>query len=115
MCLAKPVTTRGLTGMGPGLAGQEAAGQVFGVVGNQTKPFLRFEPGPLAGYPDPLLTLVKAIQSTPMLVEPLHPEHWEVYTVTEEEDECEPAPVASKIVFDSAFKQLNSPANVYIY
>jgi len=24
---------------------------------NQTKPFFRSEPGPLAGYPDPLLTL----------------------------------------------------------
>ena len=56
--LAKPVETRGLTGMGPGLARQESAGRVFGQVWNRTDQFLRSKPGPLAGYPDPLLTVV---------------------------------------------------------
>jgi hypothetical protein len=55
--LAKPGKTRGLTGTGPGLARQDAAGRVFGRFWNQTKPFFRSEPGPLAGYPHPLLTL----------------------------------------------------------
>jgi len=41
-----------------GLACQEAPGRVFGRVWNRTEPFFRFKPGPLAGYPDPLLTLV---------------------------------------------------------
>ena len=56
--LAKPGKTRGLTGMGMGLAHQEAAGRVFGWVWNRTEPFFWSKPGPLAGYPDPLLTLV---------------------------------------------------------
>jgi len=56
--LAKPVETRGLTGTGPGLARQESPGRVFGSVWNRTDPFLRSKPGPLAGYPDPLLTLL---------------------------------------------------------
>ena len=45
-----------LTGTGPGLARQQAAGRVFGPVCNRTDPFWRSKPGPLAGYPDPLLT-----------------------------------------------------------
>jgi len=49
--------SRRLTGTGSGLACQEAAGQVFGRVWNQTDPFLWSKPGPLAGYSDPLLTL----------------------------------------------------------
>jgi len=56
--LAKPGETRGLTGTGPGLARQESAGRVVGRFWNRTDPFLRSKPGPLAGYPDPLLTLV---------------------------------------------------------
>jgi len=55
--LAKPSETRGLTGTSPGLARQESAGQVLGLVWNRTDTFLRSKPGPLAGYPDPLLTL----------------------------------------------------------
>jgi hypothetical protein len=55
--LAKPGETRGLTGTGPGLARQESAGRVFGRFWNRTDPFLQSKPGPLAGYPDPLLTL----------------------------------------------------------
>jgi len=68
MGLAKPGETRGLTGTGPGLACQESAGRVFGRVWNRTDPFLRSKPGPRAGYPDPLLTLVsgdKNNQCTP--------------------------------------------------
>jgi len=58
MGLAKPGETHGLTGTGPGLACQESAGRVFGWFWNRTDPFLRSKPGLLAGYPDPLLTLV---------------------------------------------------------
>ena len=54
---AKPDKTRGLTGTGPGLARQESVGRVLGRFWNQTDRFLRSKPGPLAGYPDPLLTL----------------------------------------------------------
>jgi hypothetical protein len=56
--LAKPGDTRMLTGMGLGSARQESAGRVFARFCNRTDPFLRFKPGPLAGYPDPLLTLL---------------------------------------------------------
>jgi len=62
--LAKPSETHRLMGMGPGLACQESAGRVFGRVRNRTDPFLRSKPGPLAGYPDPLLTLCQSHQST---------------------------------------------------
>jgi hypothetical protein len=55
--LAKPGKTRGLTGTGPGLARQASAGRAFGRFWNRTDTFLRSKPGPLAGYPDPLLTL----------------------------------------------------------
>jgi len=61
--LAKPGETRGLTGTGPGLAREESAGRVFGRFWNRTDPFLRSKPGPLAGYPDPLLTLTRGDQS----------------------------------------------------
>jgi hypothetical protein len=43
--------------MGPGLARQDAAGRVFGRVWNRTELFQRSQPGLMAGYPDPLLTL----------------------------------------------------------
>jgi hypothetical protein len=56
--LAKPGETRGLTGTGPGLTRQDSVGRVFGRFWNRTNPFLRSKPGPLAGYPDPLLTLI---------------------------------------------------------
>jgi len=56
--LAKPGETRGFTGMRSGLARQESAGHVFGHFWNWTDPFLRSTPGPLAGYQDPLLTLL---------------------------------------------------------
>jgi len=51
-----------LTGSGPGLACQDTAGRVFGRFWNRTEPFFRPEPGPLAGYPDPLLTLCKPLR-----------------------------------------------------
>jgi hypothetical protein len=54
--LAKPGETRGLTGTGPGLARQESAGRVFELVWNRTDIYLKSNMGPLAGYPDPLLT-----------------------------------------------------------
>ena len=57
MTLAKPFKTPSLTGTYTNLARQEAADQVFGQVCKQTKPFLKSQPEPLAGYPDPLLTL----------------------------------------------------------
>jgi hypothetical protein len=56
--LAKPGKPRGLMGTGMGLARQEAPGWVFGRAWNRTEPFFRSKPRPLAGYPDPLLTLV---------------------------------------------------------
>ena len=55
--LAKPGETRGLMGTGSGLARQESAGRVFGRVWNRTDSSLQSTPGPLAGYPYPLLTL----------------------------------------------------------
>ena len=57
MGLAKPGKTSGLTGTGQGLACQDAAGWVSGRFWNRTELFFRSKPGPLAGYPDPLLTL----------------------------------------------------------
>jgi len=44
--------------------------------------------------------LVAATQLTPTSARPLHPEHREVYIVSEEENEFEPAPLASKKVSD---------------
>ena len=57
MCLAKPSKTRGLTGTGTGLARQEAAGRVFGQFWSGTELFFRSKSVPVAGYPDPVLTL----------------------------------------------------------
>jgi hypothetical protein len=47
---------------------------------------------------------VTATQLTPTLAQSLHPERREVYIVSEEEDECEPAPLALKTVSNSAFE-----------
>jgi len=55
--LAKASNTSRLMGTGSGLACPEAAGQVFGWVCNWTNLILRSKPGPLTGYPDPVLTL----------------------------------------------------------
>jgi hypothetical protein len=44
--------------MGQRLARQDAAGRVFGRCWNLTELFFRSKPGPLAGYADPLLTLL---------------------------------------------------------
>jgi len=55
--LAKPSKTRGLTGMGPGLARIESAGRVFGQVWIQTELLLPSKPRWQAGYLDPLLPL----------------------------------------------------------
>jgi hypothetical protein len=56
--LAKPGKSRRLTGTGTGFARQEALVRVFGLFWNRTEPFFWSKPGPLGGYPDPLLTLV---------------------------------------------------------
>jgi len=45
--LAKPGETRGLMGMGPGLAHNELPGRVVGRVWNQTDRFLQSKPGPV--------------------------------------------------------------------
>jgi len=54
--LANPGKTRRLRGTGPGLAHQSAAGRVLERVWNGTERLFRSKPGPLAVYPDPLLT-----------------------------------------------------------
>ena len=61
--LATHGETGGLTGTGLGLHHQEAAGRVFGWFWNGTEPFLRSNPGPLAGYPDPLPTLSMGVET----------------------------------------------------
>ena len=43
---------------------------------------------------------VAAAQLTSRSAQPLHPERWEVYIVSEEEDQRQPAPLASKKVSD---------------
>jgi len=68
--LAKPGKSRGLTGTGPGLAHQDAAGRVFGQFWNRTEPFFRSEPGPLPGYPDPLRTLLPGHKFTIAISQP---------------------------------------------
>ena len=50
-----------------------------------------------------------------MFTQPLHHLHWEVYIVSEEEDDCEPVMRASRKVFDYAFKWLTYPTDVYIH
>ena len=65
--LAKHSKTHGITGMGKGLALQQAVGRVFGRFWKQTKPFIWSKPGPLAGYPDPLLTLLRNCKHTPLV------------------------------------------------
>jgi len=50
-----------LTAMGPCLTRQEAADLVFGRIWNQTHSFWAYKPGPLAGYPSPLLTLPQTL------------------------------------------------------
>jgi len=55
--LAKPGESHRLTGTGPGLDSQEAAGRVFGRFWNRTKLFFLSKPRPLVGHLDLLLTL----------------------------------------------------------
>ena len=56
MGLVKPGQICRLTAKGTGLARQDTACRVFGPVWNQPEPFFQSNPGPLSGYPDPLLT-----------------------------------------------------------
>jgi len=58
---------------------------------------------------------VLATQLTPTSALPLHPECREVYIIPEEENECNHAPLVSKLVSDQASEWLNPLANVYIY
>jgi hypothetical protein len=55
--LAKPGKTCVFTGTGMDLARQEAMGWVVRQLWNLTERFIQSNPGPLVGYPDPLLTL----------------------------------------------------------
>ena len=55
----KPGETCRFKGIDPGLARQESAGGIFGLVWNLTNPFLRSKPRLLAGYLDPLAILYK--------------------------------------------------------
>jgi len=57
--LAEPGETPRFVGMGPGLECHDVAGRDFGRVWNWTDLFFQTQPGPLADYPDPLLTLSK--------------------------------------------------------
>jgi hypothetical protein len=57
MSPAKPGNTRRWMGTAISFAWQDAAGQVVGWVSNRTEPFFWSKPKPLAGYPDPWLTL----------------------------------------------------------
>jgi len=58
MGVAKPGETCTLMGTGPGLAHQESAAPDFGQVWNWTDLLSQSKPGPLAGYRDPLITLL---------------------------------------------------------
>jgi len=53
----KPGETSESMVTGPGLDSQEAVGQDVGQFWNRTESFFRSKPGPLAGFPDLLLTL----------------------------------------------------------
>ena len=55
--LATPGKTGGLIGTCPGLVHQDLAGRVSGWGWNRTDPFVWAKPGPLAGFPYPLLIL----------------------------------------------------------
>jgi len=68
MGLVKPSKSWGFTCKGPGLARREAARQIIGRVQNRTNPFLQSEPGLLARYPDPLLTLLLSENAKAKLV-----------------------------------------------
>jgi hypothetical protein len=69
MGLAEPGETHELTSTGPGLAHQASAGQVPRWVRHQTDMFLPSKPRPLAGYPDPLLTLALPHPCLPVLIQ----------------------------------------------
>jgi hypothetical protein len=64
---------------------------------------------PSLGHP------VNTTQLTPSLIQPLYTAYWQVDNVTEEEDECEPLPLASTNVSNSAFESVNPPSNFTIY
>jgi len=55
--LAEPSKPTGMRSTGPSEARQHADGWIVGRFWNETQPFFRSEPIPLAGYPDQVLTL----------------------------------------------------------
>ena len=59
--------SQALTCTGPGLTRQESLAQHFGQVWKQTDSFVRSKPGPLAGNPDPLLTLTMSVNRVTMI------------------------------------------------
>jgi hypothetical protein len=59
--LAKPGETRGLRGLGPGLARQESAGRDIGRFWSRTDLFLRSKPGPIADTSDQNATAAMAL------------------------------------------------------
>jgi len=72
----KPGETRGLRDMVPALDCREAAGRCFGRFWIRTKPFFTPTPGPLAGYPEPLLTLPINLWVSPCLRRPVESNLW---------------------------------------
>jgi len=58
---------------------------------------------------------VMATQLTPIWVESLHREQYEVYDILQGEVEWQHVPQASQQVVDWVYKWLNLPANIYIY
>ena len=66
--LPKPGETCGLMDTDPGLAWHDSVCWFFRRVWNLTDTFLRSKPGPLAGYPDSLLTLAVNSAATVLVV-----------------------------------------------
>jgi len=65
--LPKPSETHRLLGKGPGLALQHSADGVFEQLWNYTDMFLLSKPGPLVGYPGPLLTVLLDLGNLAMM------------------------------------------------
>jgi len=58
---------------------------------------------------------VAVTQLTPTSVQPIHPEHRDLYIVLEENDKPEPAQPSWKKLFNWTFKRLKSPSTLHIY
>ena len=66
-------------------------------------------------FPSRLGKHVTATQFTATSVWPLHPQHWMVNILSEEEDEREPTPPPSRKVFNKGFEWFNPPNKEYLY